>query len=247
MSNLFNFFNQSLNFSFDLVIASYILLFSVFFILFVFMLGYVFSRLRSSYYGYDNVEQSSYQRALKIIDSARKESIRIYKDSQNRAKKVLEEAYTLKTDTKEDFDKHLSTVTKKQLSEFEEFLQSEVSNFQKAVSKETTESVKVLGDVSKDVQKEVKEGLEDLKQTILNETIESQKAIDKKVEEEYAQIEKEINAYKVKKMQDIDFLIGDIITNIASEVFRRSFSIKDHQDIILDVLKSEKEKGSLKI
>jgi len=240
-----NLFNQSLSFSFDLVVVSYVLLFSIFFILFVFMLGYIFSKIRTSSYG--DIEKASYERALKIIDSARTEALRIYKDSQVRAKKALEESFKLKDSTQEEFNNHLTTVTKTQLDEFETFLQSEVKNFQKAVSKEATESVKVLGGISKDVQKEVKEGLEDLKQTILNETIESQKVIDKKVEEEYSEIEKEIASYKQKKLTEVDGIIGDVISNIASEVFHKSFSVKEHQDLIVAILKSEKEKGSLKL
>jgi F0F1-type ATP synthase membrane subunit b/b' len=210
------------------------------------MLGYIFSRLRSSHLGYYSLEQSSYQRALRILDNAKMQSLHLYQESQARAKKIIEEASAFKTDSKEDLDKHISVVTKKQLSEFEGFLQSEIQDFEKAISKEAGQSAKVFADVSKNLQKEVSQGVENLKQTIINETIESQKLIDKKVETEYTQIEAEILKYKKEKLSSIDEKIGDIITNISAEVFAKAFSVADHQELILKILDAEKEKGSLR-
>jgi len=242
---MFELLNQNLTFSFDFLVVAYITLFSLFFILFVFMLGYIFSKLRAFKADPLDITNESYRKALQILDSAKKQSLRIYQNSQERAKKIIEDAYSFNADTKEELDDHLATITKTQLSDFDRFLKSELKDFESAVSKEAASSIKVFGSLSQDLREEVTESIHDLKENIVKETIESQKMVEDKVEKEYSELEKELEEYKTERMQKIEEKIGDLLCDVSSTVLGVSFSANEHQDVILNVLEEAKKKDLL--
>ena len=237
--------NQNLTLSFDFMVGAYIALFSLFFLLFVFMLGYIFSKLRT--YNEDPLDLalSSYNKALHILDAAKKQSLKIYKESQERAKKIIGEAYDFKANSKEDLDSHLAVVTKNQLEDFDKFLKSELEGFEDMASKETKSSVEMLSRLSRELEKGVEEGIKGLKDNVVRETFESQKLVDKKIEEEYAELEKELTEYKKEKMKVIDDGMNNLLCEISSKILGVSFSVNDHQDIILNILEDAKKKEQL--
>lgn len=237
--------NQNLTFTLDYMVFGYLVLFLFVFIFFIFMLGYIFSKLRSTHEEISEVSPAAYQKALYLLDNAKKESLKIYKDSQNRAKKIIEEAYTFKTDTQEDFENHLQKVTKTELKEFDSFLKGELSSFEDTISKESKDALKVLGDLSKDLKKEVTESINDLKENILKETVESQKMIDTKVGEAYVEVQKELDAYKKEQIEKINDQLSNLLVDVASKSLGVSFSVNQHQDVILNILEEAKKRDLL--
>ena len=70
-------------------------------------------------------------------------------------------------------------------------------------------------------------------------TIEKQKEVEKKLEDEYSRIEAEINAYKVQKSEEINARIFDIIAKVSDKVLGRVIDQSSHEKFILDTLKEE--------
>lgn len=239
--------NQNLTFSVDFIVFGYLVLFLFLFVFFIFLLGYIFSKLRHSNDEISGVNPAAYQKALYLLDNAKKESLKIYKDSQNRAKKIMEEAYTFKSDTKEDFDNNLKKITKTQLKDFDSFLKNELASFESGITKESSEALKILSNLSKDLKKEVTESIDDLKDTIIKETVDSQKLIDTKVAEAYTQIQKELEDYKKKEVDKINSQISNLLVDVASKSFGVSFSVNQHQDVILNLLEEAKKRDLLNL
>src|SRR4030042_6726699 len=167
------FLHQTLNLSFDYIVLMYLFVFSAFFILFVFMLGVIYAKLKAREVNEETLRQEAYQKALRTLELARRNSLKMYKSSQKRAKKIIEEAYDFKDITKEDLTDYLRNLSQEQEKEFEDYLSKSLMEFKDALDKGASKSVRAFGDVTEQLQEEAQEGLTALKETVEKETIAS--------------------------------------------------------------------------
>lgn len=237
--------NQNLTITVDTIVVAYLVLFLFFSLFFVFMVGYVFSKLRNKTSIEDTVTAAAYEKSLQLLDNAKRQSLKIYKDSQIRAKKIMDQAYSFKTENQEDFEKHIDKSTKNQLANFDAFLKEELSSFEDSLSKESVNNLKAFSDLSKDLKKEVTSSISGLKETIAKETFESQKLIDKKVTEAYSELQKELTAYKKEQIDKINDRLADLLVEVATKSLGTSFSVSKHQDVILNLLEDAKKRDLL--
>ena len=136
-------------------------------------------------------------------------------------------------------------VKQEQLSDFEKFLKTELDHFQSSISKESKDTVDILGSLSKNIKEEVSESINDLKQSIAKETFESQKVLDQKVKEEYTEIQKELDAYKKEQQEKLDEKLSNLLVDVAKKSLGISFSVNQHQEVILNLLEEAKKQDLL--
>ena len=57
------------------------------------------------------------------------------------------------------------------------------------------------------------------------------------------QIEKEVEYYKKARMQEIDQAVTSIVQKASQEIFNKSISIADHQNVVIQSLEKAKKEG----
>lgn len=86
---------------------------------------------------------------------------------------------------------------------------------------------------------------EDFRKIIREETVESQSIIGKRVNSEFDLAKKEIEEYKKEQMAKIDSSIEAVLQKVAREVFGKTLSLSDHEDLIREALEQAKKEGFL--
>ena len=187
----------------------------------------------------NEIKDKAYAEAMKIMDSARLKSLKILEESQLKAHRTLDSASSLSREARDELDRKFTAIYDKQTATLEGLGQELVKTYKDALEKERQENLQVIGETSDMLKRELTSEVMEITDTVRKGTIEKQKEIEKKLEDEYSRIEEEINAYKAQKTEDINARIFDIIAKVSDKVLGRVIDQSSHEKFILDTLKEE--------
>ncbi|KKS30937.1 hypothetical protein A2380_00015 [candidate division WWE3 bacterium RIFOXYB1_FULL_43_24] len=187
----------------------------------------------------DEIKDKAYSGAMKIMDAARLKSLKILEESQLKAHKSLDNASSLSKEAREDLDRKFAAIYDKQTSTLEGLGQELVKTYKDALDKERRENMQVIDETSEMLKRELTAEVVEITDTVRKGTIEKQKEVEKKLEDEYSRIEAEINAYKAQKTEEINSRIFDIIAKVSDRVLGRVIDQSTHEKFILDTLAEE--------
>ncbi|KKS06645.1 hypothetical protein A3K01_04450 [candidate division WWE3 bacterium RIFOXYD1_FULL_43_17] len=187
----------------------------------------------------NEIKDKAYAEAMKIMDSARLKSLKILEESQLKAHRSLDSATNLSKEARDELDRKFAAIYDKQTSTLEGLGQELVKTYKDALEKERKENLQVIGETSDMLKRELTSEVMEITDAVRKGTIEKQKEVEKKLEDEYSRIEAEINAYKVQKSEEINARIFDIIAKVSDKVLGRVIDQSSHEKFILDTLKEE--------
>src|SRR3989339_726664 len=185
------------------------------------------------------IKDKAYAEAMKIMDSARLKSLKILEESQLKAHRSLDSATSLSKEARDDLDRKFAAIYDKQTSTLEGLGQELVKTYKDALDKERRENMQVIDETSEMLKRELTAEVVEITDTVRKGTIEKQKEVEKKLEDEYSRIEAEINAYKAQKTEEINSRIFDIVAKVSDRVLGRVIDQSSHEKFILDTLKEE--------
>ncbi len=175
--------------------------------------------------------QSEY---LDILDSANKKADEMIANSVNSGDK-------LRKLHGESFEKLAGNQQKALLDTSKQLLES----YKKDMDKLNNDNINILNNISKDIVRYSNSQLEDFKRMLQEETLSSQKIVGDKIEKDYNELQKKLEAYKEEKLKKVDENIIDILLVISKQTIGRTLSFEDHRDLILEALDKAKQKGGL--
>jgi hypothetical protein len=176
----------------------------------------------------------SYERAIRQIlrlkrekseveKEARLKAIKLVRDAREKAIEIIGDAKVDSVRWQEVLDEEISKLTDEQLINYKEKLQN----------------------ISKDIEKDVKSGAEDFRKVLELETVGAEKAVAKRVQDEFTEIEKELEAYRTEKLSDIDKKAEVLLEKITKEVFGKSMKSKDQEQLIIEALDEAKKEHAI--
>ncbi len=146
-------------------------------------------------------------------------ALRLIKDAREKAIEIIGEAKVDTIKWRDTLDEEIMKLTDEQLVEYKEKLQT----------------------ISKDVEKDVKIGAEDFRKVLEMETVGVQKAVAKRVQDEFSVIEEQIQEYKSEKIKEIEAKSEVLLDKVVREVFGKGLTIKDHEQLIIRSLDQAKK------
>jgi hypothetical protein len=176
----------------------------------------------------------SYERALRQVLKLKREKSDVEKEARLRATKLVRSAREkaieilggAKVDSErwqEVLDQEMSKLADEQLDDYKEKLQT----------------------ISKDIEKDVKLGAEDFRKVLELETVGAEKAVAKRVQDEFVEIEREIEVYRTEKIKEIDFKGEKLLEKITKEVFGKIIKGKDQEQLIIEALEAAKKEHAI--
>lgn len=171
---------------------------------------------------------------LDILDSANKKAEEMIANSVNSGDK-------LRKLHGESFEKLAGNQQKTLLDTSKQLLES----YKKDMDKLNNDNINILNNISKDIVRYSNSQLEDFKRMLQEETLSSQKIVGDKIEKDYNELQKKLEAYKEEKLKKVDENIIDILLVISKQTIGRTLSFEDHRDLILEALDKAKQKGGL--
>lgn len=183
----------------------------------------------------------SYLASIKRLTVFETERDQLYKETkaaqheallaaQDKAKEIISEATKLSDDVQNQLNEAVSNLTKDFIAAYK--TQAE------EVNKDTINSYR---NISKDIEQYMNSHLDELKKSLIEQTIESQKMLESKFKEEQIKLDAELAKYKKEQLDNIDHNIYKILLNISRIAFGRGLSLEKHEDLIADALQETKK------
>ncbi len=224
---------------------SIIILLFILFVVIVFLIFFMFLEVSSTETEKSarKVKENAYNKAFSLIEDARNTSLKVMQDAQAKAQQILADSTSFSVASKNVLSKDLQDVASKQLSTFDTVSSQLLSEYKSALETQEKKNISTLEGMSTELKGELLHEVDEFKDILHRETIESQQMVDQKISSEFKKLEEEINAYKARQLHNIDDKVYKILAQISKDVFGKVLTIEDHQDIILKALEKAKEQG----
>lgn len=170
-----------------------------------------------------------------------KKSLEILEDARKKAEKIISSAHFADENLKKEFQEQLKTVSQNQIKAFEKESFDFLKAYQKELQDSKFDTIKIVNNLSKNIEKDVVSELNDFKEVLKKETYVSQKIVEGKIEEEYGQTQKEIEDYKAERIKKVEDQIYNIIQTVAILVLGKAISLSDHETLVIDSLNKAKQ------
>ena len=193
------------------------------------------------------LERSAYGEALKILDRARADSLKILGRAQMKAQGLLDNTYVISKENRKKLEDSIRGIYEKQERVLDNLSEELLENYRVAIEQGKKENIRTLYEVTEAMKKEAIQGVDELKDVVKRETMGAQDALEEKITSEYAKVDLEIKDYKKKKVESLNKKIFELLSNIHSEVIGQDLDQIKHEKLILDLLDREIKKSGLKI
>jgi hypothetical protein len=195
----------------------------------------------------EDIEKNAYSEALKILDSARADSLKILGRAQVKAQGLLDNTYTISKESRQKLEDNLQTIYEKQEKVLDNLSEELLEYYRQAIEEGKKENIRTLYEVTEAMRKEALQGVDELKDVVKRETMGAQDALEQKITSEYAKVDSEIRDYKNKKVEALNKKIFELLSNVHSEVLGEELDQIKHEKLILELLDREIKKSGLKI
>lgn len=174
-----------------------------------------------------------------------KKELEILEAARQKAAKIIAEAHFVADNTKQEFQEQLRIVSLNKTKDFENIASDFLKLYKQDLEDLKLNTIKIVNNITKDIENNTVMELKDFKEILKKETYASQKIVEGKIEEVYAETNKEIETYKEDRIKKVEDEIYNIIQNVASLVLGKAISLKDHEQLVVDALNKAKEKSVL--
>lgn len=226
---------------FDLSTSLIIILNGFVVILFSFLLYVVFKQYKLRISSEEKMlKQKIFDKSLALLENARQRSIEIIKESNVKSQEILHKSEFLSSDARSFLKKQLEDASNKQVIKLENTTEEMLLGYKEALKKEKEFGVKTMQKVSKDIKLEALDEIDEFAKVLHKETVDSEKAVEKKLSAEYKKANSEIENYKQEQIQKINSKINGLITDIMRELIDSELSVEQHENLVMEALNKAK-------
>lgn len=189
----------------------------------------------------EKLRSNIHKKAEEALDDARQKAAQIITEANLKAKDLLSKTQGFNDKSRNILQKQLETVSKTQAANLEKASIDLLKDYQKMLEDLKQDHVNVFRNMSKDIESYTSSELSDFKETIEKETVDTQKIVGQRIEEEFKKAETDLAAYKAEKIKKIDDSIYDLLRTVSELSFGKALSLNEHQELILQSLEQAKK------
>ena len=182
----------------------------------------------------EQILEEAHDRAVIIIDEASKKAASLVSESQN--------FHTAATDA---LEAKLDQAAASNATELKKASEQLLALYKDALQKIQSDDIQNATNITKDINNIAKSQLKQFKDVLANKTINSEKMVEEKVNQEYQKIEAEITAYKERRMRDVDDNILQIIQSVTEIVLQKQLSVEEQEQLVYDALAKMKQRSEM--
>jgi len=192
------------------------------------------------------IKDDVYNEALRMMDKAQVDSLRILKEAQIKAQDLLDNTYTVSKENREKLRENVRKIYEKQSQVLGELSEELLESYKAVVEEGKKENIRTLYEITEAMKQEAIKGVDELKNVVKKETIGAQDALEEKIAREYAKVDDEIKEYKKKKVNSLNKKVYELLSNIYTEVIGQDLDQVKHEKLIIELLEKELSKSGLK-
>ena len=169
-----------------------------------------------------------------------KKEVEILEEARQKAVKIIADAHFAHDNAQNEFQEQLKTLSLNKIKDFEKASIDLFRVYKQELEDLKLNTVKIVNNITKDIENNTIQELKDFKEIIKKETYASQKIVEQKIEQQYAETEQEIEAYKEDRIKKVEDEIYNILQNVAKVVLGKAISLQDHEQLVIDALNKAK-------
>lgn len=180
-----------------------------------------------------------------ILSKAHDRAVIILDEANKKAASILTQSETIHNNTLDTFNKKLDETAGSNAEELQKASEQLLALYKEALEKIQSEEIKNATNITKNIDAITEKQLSQFTSVLANETINSEKMVEEKVNKEYLAIEEELKAYKERRFKDIDDNILQIIQSVTEIVLRKQLSIEEQEQLVYDALTKMKQQSEM--
>jgi hypothetical protein len=191
------------------------------------------------------IKESALEDALKIVDSARLDALKILMHSQKKANSLVDDMRDVNHDVKKSLFNKLHLVYERYLNEVKDLGEDIKDTYKSTLEAEIKASREVLEEATAEIKEGVNSQLNEFSEHMRQETFASQEKVEGLIKEKYEEVEKEIQAYKQSKIQKIEDDYLSVLAAVYAEVIGKQIGQIESEKLILQMIKESLKKSGL--
>ncbi len=177
----------------------------------------------ASYLSWRQRSRHIHQDEQLVLSRARQKAGSIIAQARDQAMDILASAKISAGVDKSKLDEHLDKISADQLREFKE----------------------AVFNISKDIEIDALKEVDEFKQALEMETIQSQKIVAEQMQKKYSEAQAELQQYKARKIQELDKQIVKMVGDVVRDITGKTIPLTEHEQLILEALQEAKTKDVL--
>jgi type II secretory pathway component PulJ len=153
-----------------------------------------------------------------IEERARTHALKILDEAKDKALEIVEDAQLKAEKNKLIVEEKLDEVSSAQIDKYKEVVQN----------------------ISKVVEGEAVRELDQFKNILEKETLEAQKIIGSKINDQYSKVTEELENYRLRKITELDNKAFEVIKLVVNKIIGKTISTEEHAQLVVKALEEAK-------
>lgn len=193
-----------------------------------------------------NLKNQLTEKPIKLLEKAHEQSLEIIEQANKHANDILTNTKAYESTSDTAIKERLENLEKDQSAIFAKASDEMKTAYQNMLTQIQEQDINTIKSMTKDIQSDVLADFQEFRDDLEKETINSQKLVKEKVDEEYLTIEKELQDYKKQKYQKLDEDIYKILYRVSEEVLSQVIPIDKHKQLVIEALETAKKEQVFK-
>lgn len=184
-----------------------------------------FFRVRSREKRIEKIEHTLDDKYHHVIDDTMSRERKILDDATSEASQIITGAQYITHSSKEEVEKAIQAVVQDISTEGQSIARTFATEYANSLSQMSTQSLAQFHVLMANLQADLQKQIQLFHQTLL------------------PNVEKELASYKQARLKEIDQTVMSIIQKAAQEIFNKSISLSEHQQLVIESLDKAKKEG----
>jgi vacuolar-type H+-ATPase subunit E/Vma4 len=180
-----------------------------------------------------------------ILNQAHNRAVIILDEANKKAASLLTQSETVHNNAANTLEQKLDQAADLNAQEMKKASEQLLALYKDALAKIQSEEIKSANNITKSIDSIAEKQLAQFTNVLANQTINSEKMVEEKINKEYQAIEEELKAYKEKRFRDVDDNILQIIQSVTEVVLQKQLSVEDQEQLVYDALTRMKERSEM--
>jgi F0F1-type ATP synthase membrane subunit b/b' len=193
----------------------------------------------------DDVKKEEKDRWRDLEIQAQKDYQKIIESANKKAQEIILQATQISHEGTTRFQNSVNEMLESQKKVLSSTSTSLAKKHEDEIIGLNDQILNLLTNIYKDIEVAAVKDLETYKQLLIQQTFDAESLAQKRIADEYAKLEKEIQEKREQKLKELDDNIYKVLTNVSKEIIGKSIDTSSQQELIIKSLEKAKKEGAL--
>lgn len=181
------------------------------------------------------------EKPIKLLEQAHEQAQEIMNQANKKASEILASSKNYEDNSSQVLREKLAELEKQQSLIFTKASEDMKIAYQNMITQIQEKDINTLKTMTKDIESDVIADFKEFRDVLEKETINSEKVVKEKIDEDYLAMEKDLDEYKKAKYQKIDDDIYKILYRVSELVLNQGINYDKHKELVLEALETAKK------